>query len=196
MQMRSVVGRKSAEGWRLIRRLPHDGMSTLDRACEAPYSTISRVRDRTVAMVAKTADRFGLAELASDILIPLRKMRNVSPPEMAKRMGLSPRAYNDFENGRTKLLVERVMLFAEILRLDHVAILTAFHYRKPRIAHVFAHNKFMLVQTSAVDELDDETQDAVAAVDPLTTLDAHLQFYAQLAEHGRAQIRTADGRRS
>lgn len=147
-------------------------------------------------MVAKTADRFGLAELAPEILIPLRKMRNVPPPEMAKRMGLSPRAYNDFENGRTKLLVERVLLFAEILRLDHDAILAAFQYRKPRIALVFAQNKFMLVQTSAVDELDDETLDAIAAVDPLTTLDAHLQFYAQLAEHGRAQIRAARGKRS
>lgn len=146
-------------------------------------------------MVAKTADIFGLAELAPEILIPLRKMRNVPPPEMAKRMGISPRAYNDFENGRTKLLVERVMLFAEILRLDYVAILAAFHYRKPRLAHVFAQNKFMLVQTNAVDEFDDEMQDAIAAVDPLTTLDAHMQFYAQLAEHGRAQILAAEGRR-
>lgn len=147
-------------------------------------------------MVAQTADLFGLAELSTAILVPLRKMRNIPPPEMAARMGLSPRAYNDFENGRTKLLVERVMLFAEILRLDYVAILSAFHYRKPRLAHVLAQNKFMLVQTSAVDELDDDTLDAIAAVDPLTTLDAHLQFYAQLAEHGRAQLRVAEGRRS
>lgn len=145
-------------------------------------------------MVAKTAERFGLAELAPKILIPLRKMRHVPPPEMARRMGLSARAYNDFENGRTKLQVERVLLFAEILRLDPDAILAAFQYRKPRIAHVFAQNKFLLVQTSAVDELDDETLDAIAAVDPLTNLDAHLQFYAQLAEHGRAQMRAAGDR--
>jgi hypothetical protein len=104
--------------------------------------------------------------------------------------------YQDFENGRTGLLVERVQLFAEILELDHFAILAAFHLKKPRIALAFAQNKFMLIQASAVDEFDEEMQDAIAAVDPLTVLDAHVQFYVQLAEHGRAQMRAAGGKRS
>ena len=75
-----------------------------------------------------------------------------------------------------------------------LAILAAFHLRNPRIAHAFAQNKFMLVQASAVDELSDETQDAIAAVDPLTVLDAHLQFYGQLADVGRAQLQAAQGK--
>ncbi len=54
----------------------------------------------------------------------------------------------------------------------------------------------MLAQTSAVDELDDATRSAVAAVDTLTALDAHIQFYKQLAEYGRAQLRAAEGRRN
>ena len=148
-------------------------------------------------MVAKRphADEFGYAELAPLILQPLRMMRGVSPPEMAERMNLSTRAYQDFEKGRTALFLERVRLFAEILKLDHCAILTAFQLHKPRIAHVFAHNKFMLVQASAVDEFDEEMQDAIAAVDPLTVLDAHMQFYEQLAKLGRDQIRAANGER-
>lgn len=145
-------------------------------------------------MVAEGADRPSHTELAPKILIPLRKMRAVSPPDMAKRMGLSLRAYNDFENGRTKLLFERVLRFAAILRLDHHAILTAFEYARPRIAHVFAQNKFMLIQASAIDEFSDEMLEAIGAVDPLTTLDGNLKFYAQLAEHGRAQLRAASPR--
>lgn len=137
-----------------------------------------------------------LAALAPQILTPLRKMRDVPPPEMAAMMGMSTRAYQDFEKGRTGLLLDRVLLFAKILRLDHEAIFAAFHLGKPRIAHVFAHNKFMLVQASAVDEFDEETQDAIAAVDPLTMLDAHIQFYEQVARHGRDQLRAAEGRRS
>jgi transcriptional regulator with XRE-family HTH domain len=148
-------------------------------------------------MVAKRPhpDEFGFAELAPLILKPLRTMRGVSPPEMADRMEISTRAYQDFEKGRTALFLDRVRQFAEILKLDHYAILAAFHLRKPRIAHVFAHNKFMLVQASAVDEFDEEMQDAIAAVDPLTVLDAHMQFYEQLAKLGREQIRTANGER-
>lgn len=148
-------------------------------------------------MVARDPrDRPSFGELAPQILKPLRKMRDVSTPDMAAMMGLSTRAYQDFENGRTGLLLDRIRLFADILKLDQFAILAAFHLGKPRIAHVFAHNKFMLIQASAVDEFDEETQDAIAAVDPLTMLDAHIQFYAQVAEHGRAQLRAADGRRT
>ncbi len=102
----------------------------------------------------------------------------------------------DFEKGRTALFLDQVRQFAEILKLDHYAILAAFHLRKPRIAHIFAHNKFILIQASAVDELDEEMQDAIAAVDPLTVLGAHIQFYQQLARLGREQIRAANGERS
>jgi transcriptional regulator with XRE-family HTH domain len=146
-------------------------------------------------MVAKGLDEVGLAELAPLILKPLRKMRGVRSPEMAERMGISARAYQDFENGRTSLLLVRVREFADILKLDHFAILAAFHLGKPRIAHAFANNKFMLIQASAVDEFDESVQDAIAAVDPLTVLDAHMQLYEQLAELGRAQLRAARGDR-
>jgi len=148
-------------------------------------------------MVAKDPRNLrGFEQLAPQILKPLRKMRDVSTPDMAAEMGLSTRAYQDFENGRTSLLLDRLRQFADILKLDHFAILAAFFLGKPRIAQVFAHNKFMLIQASAVDEFDDETLDAIAAVDPLTMLDAHIQFYAQVAEHGRAQRRAAEGRRT
>lgn len=145
-------------------------------------------------MVAKTPDRFGLAALAPLIFRPLRKMRNVSTLEMATRMGISERTYRDFENGTTNLQVERILEFAEILRLDQSAIMAAIFLRKPQIAHDFALNKFMLVQASAVDELDTETRRAIAAVDSLTVLDAHLQFFAQLAEYGRLQLQAGDGK--
>jgi hypothetical protein len=146
-------------------------------------------------MVAKDPEDLGYAELAPLILKPLRKMRDVRPPAMALRMGISTRAYQDFEAGRTGLLVERVRKFAEILKLDHYAILAAFFLGKPQIAHLFAQNKLMLIQASAVDEMDEGALEAIAAVDPLTVLDAHLQFYRQLAEHGREQLRAANGRR-
>ena len=74
----------------------------LDRLSCAPCLHVkSRVSDEVKAMVEKDPDRLGLAELAPLILKPLRKMRGVPPPEMALRMGMSTRAYRDFENGRT-----------------------------------------------------------------------------------------------
>lgn len=145
-------------------------------------------------MVAKAPDRFGLAELAPLVLKPLRKMRNVSTFEMATRMGLSERGYRDLENGTTNLLLERIFEIAEILKLDAPSIVGAFLLRRPEIAHDFAYNKLMLAQASAIAELNDETRTAVAAVDTLTALDAHVQFYKQLAEYGRAQLRAAEGK--
>lgn len=146
-------------------------------------------------MVAKDPELFGIAELSPQILKPLRTMRNVPPPEMARRMGVSTRTYQEFENGAPALFFQRLLQFCEILRVDVQAIVAAFVLRKPNLAHVFAQNKLMLVQASAVDELDEETREAIAAVDPLTVLDAHMQFYHQLAELGRAQLRAAGGRR-
>lgn len=145
-------------------------------------------------MVAKDPDHHVFAELAPLILKPLRKLRGIRPPVMAQRMGISTRAYQDFENGTTGLLLPRIARFAEILEVDQNAIVAAFLLRKPRIAHVFAQNKFMLIQSSAVDEFDEPMQDAVAAVDPLTVLDAHMQLYDQLAELGRTQIRAMRGK--
>lgn len=103
--------------------------------------------------------------------------------------------YQDFEKGRTGLRLDRLLLFADILQLDHQAIMTAFQLRRPRIALAFAHNKALLIQASAIDECDDEALDAIAAVDPLSVLDSHIHLYGQLADRGRAQLRAAWGRR-
>lgn len=193
---RTAFGNLSAAAARMIRQGPRVPVVALDPGRRAPYSTSSRVDVWIIVMVA-TDPRGSLnfAELAPQILTPLRRLRDVAPPEMAAMMGMSTRAYQDFEKGRTGLLLDRIRLFAEILKLDQFAILAAFFLGKPGLALAFAHNKFMLIQASAVDEFDEETQQAIAAVDPLTMLDAHIQFYAQVAEHGRRQLQAADGRR-
>lgn len=146
-------------------------------------------------MVAKVPELADVADVAPRILKPLRTMRNMSPPDMARQMGMSTRTYQEFENGAPALFFQRLLQFADILRVDVQAIVAAFLFRKPGLAHVFAQNKLMLIQASAIDELDQETRDALAAVDPLTILDAHTQFYLQLADVGRAQLRTGQAPR-
>ena len=82
---------------------------------------------------------------------------------------------------------------AEILEVDQNAIVAAFLLRELQIAHAFAHNKFMLIQSSAMDEYDEAMLQALAAVDPPTALDARMQLHQQLAELGRSQIATSRG---
>jgi transcriptional regulator with XRE-family HTH domain len=102
-------------------------------------------------MVANDCDElFGFARLAPAILRSLRRMRGVSSPKMADRMHLPPRAYQDFENGRTGLLLPRICLFAKLLKMDQGAVFTAFILDKPQIALKFAQNKFQLIQASAL----------------------------------------------
>lgn len=145
-------------------------------------------------MAAKERDRSALRSLTPKVLRPLRKASGRPAASIAEAMGLTPRAYQDFESGRTALRVERVLQFAEILDVDAFAILAALFLGKPRIALAFAGSKFLLIQATVVGEFDETTQDAMAAVDPLTMLEAHTQFYRQLTAHGLQQLE-ASGRR-
>lgn len=128
-------------------------------------------------------DRPDLLALAPPTLKSLRRLRGVRPPAMAAQMDMSLRAFENFENGRGRLNVERIHQFATLLGADPHAVLAAFEIRSPEFALRCANNKLMSILMLAIHDFDAKAQDAIVGLDPLFLMQAFSAFFDQLAEH-------------
>lgn len=117
----------------------------------------------------------------------LRRLRNVRSPEMAERLHLSLRAYENFENGKGRLNVERILRVAVLLKADPYAILAALEIDSPEFAQRTANNKLMSILMLALRDFDSKAQDAIVGLDPLFLMKAFSSFFDQLAEHAAEQ---------
>lgn len=117
----------------------------------------------------------------------LRRLRNVRTPEIAKQLHLSLRAYENFENGKGRLNVERIMRIATLLKADPYGILAALEMGSPEFAQRTANNKLMSILMLALKDFDSKAQDAIVGLDPLFLMKAFNAFFDQLAEHAAEQ---------
>lgn len=141
-------------------------------------------------MVARSPeDRPDLAALAPQALKGLRRLRGVRPPQMARDMRMSLRAYEHFENGKGRLNVERVHEFAALLNADPFAILAALEIHSPGFALRCANNKMMMIFMMALEAFDARAQDAILHLDPLTLMESFTQLFDVLAAKAQEQAR-------
>lgn len=117
----------------------------------------------------------------------LRRLRNVRSPDMAGRLHMSVRAYENFENGRGRLNLERLLKAATLLQADPYATLTALDMGSPDFARRCADNKLMSILMLALRDFDAKAQDAIVGLDPLFLMKAFSAFFDQLAEHAAEQ---------
>ena len=134
-------------------------------------------------------DRPNLKALAPPAFKGLRRLRNAHPPQMARDLDLSLRAFEHFENGKGKLNVDRVHAFATLLNVDPFAILAAFEIRSPAFALRSADNKFMMIFMTALQEFDANAQDAIGHLDPLTLMNAFTRLFEDLTAKAHEQER-------
>jgi len=106
---------------------------------------------------------------------------------MAERLHLSIRAYENFENGKGRLNVERLLRVATLLDADPYATLTALDVGSPEFAQRCANNKLMSILMLALRDFDRKAQDAIVGLDPLFLMKAFSAFFDQLAEHAAEQ---------
>lgn len=141
-------------------------------------------------MVARRPDdRPDLAALAPHALKGVRRLRGVRPPQMARDMGMSLRAYEHFENGKGRLNVDRVHEFAALLNADPFAILAALEIHSPGFALRCANNKMMMIFMMALEAFDARAQDAILHLDPLTLMESFTQLFDDLAAKAEEQAR-------
>lgn len=176
--VRSPIAPKSERhtGSDLIKSLPPSN-STYTGICNGGFTMVAR-RSRS-----QTAWRANMAAT----LKGLRRLRNVRSPEMAARLHLSLRAYENFENGRGRLNVERIVRVATLLKADPYAILTALEIESPEFAQRTANNKLISILMLAIRDFDSKAQDAIVGLDPLFLMKAFSSFFDQLAEHAAEQ---------
>ena len=75
----------------------------------------------------------------------IRKARGLSTARAAALMGMDRRNYANFETGRGRLNVERVLQFAKVTDSDPWAILASVLMGSPDLARNAADNKFVTV---------------------------------------------------
>ncbi len=79
--------------------------------------------------------------LLSRILKMLRQERNLRSADVAARMGISPRTYQDFENGRRGYDFNKVRLFSKATNTDANAIHLGVQYNWPELPLLLMDNK-------------------------------------------------------
>lgn len=139
-------------------------------------------------MVAKGPHaRPDLRVVAPPALKGLRRLRDVKPLDMANALGMSRRAFENFENGKSRINVERIHRFAALLNADPHAILAAFEIGSPDFALRCANNKFMMVFMLALEDFDAQAQDSIVGLDSLDLMRAFKTFFDSLLVKAREQ---------
>jgi transcriptional regulator with XRE-family HTH domain len=105
----------------------------------------------------------------------IRRYRGLSTAEAADLMGMDRRNYANFEAGKGRLNVARVLQFAQVTDSDAWAILAGVLIGSPRLALTAADNKMALVLFILLGEFESELGEAVREVD---TADAVSAFRA------------------
>lgn len=72
-------------------------------------------------------------------------MRGKSMQDMAKALGVGHRTYEDFEAGRGRLNIERILAFAAVTDSDAMAILIAAIHDAPDLALRSANNRLTTI---------------------------------------------------
>jgi transcriptional regulator with XRE-family HTH domain len=95
----------------------------------------------------------------------IRKTRGLSAAQVAERMGMDRRNYTNFESGRGRLNLARVVGFAEVTDSDAWAILAAVVLGAPRLALGAADNKAMLAFFLLLGEFEESFGENIRLLD-------------------------------
>lgn len=139
-------------------------------------------------MVAKGPnERPDLRVVAPPALKGLRRLRGLKPLDMARALGMSRRAFENFENGKGRINVERIHRFAALLGADPFAILAAFEIGSPDFALRCANNKLMMIFMLALEDFDAKAQDTIVGLDGLDLMKAFKAFFDGLVVKAQEQ---------
>ncbi len=84
------------------------------------------------------------ARLLSRTLREVKKERRMTSIEIALKMGVALRTYQDFEKGKGDFDLSKIRRFAKATRSDAIGIVLAVMYGNPRIAIITMRSKFLM----------------------------------------------------
>lgn len=84
------------------------------------------------------------ARLLSRTLKEIKKERRMTSIEIALKMGVAVRTYQDFEKGKGDFDLGKIRRFAKATRSDAIGIVLAVMYGNPRIAIITMRSKLLM----------------------------------------------------
>jgi transcriptional regulator with XRE-family HTH domain len=111
----------------------------------------------------------------------IRRTRQLSALDVARRMGLPRRSYAFFEAGSGRMNVERIMTFARATDSDPYAIIASVMIGAPELAVRTADNKLMTAFTILLQEFNAEVGDDVGRLETRAAISAFSDAFKALA---------------
>jgi transcriptional regulator with XRE-family HTH domain len=124
----------------------------------------------------------------------IRKARGLSAAQVAGRMGMDRRNYGNFEAGRGRLNVERILLFAQATDSDGWAIMASALVGARGLALGAADNKLLLAFFLLLGEFDERVGASMRLLDTAEVVTAfNAAFSALEAAIAERQSRFPEG---
>lgn len=132
------------------------------------------------------------ARQLSQILRMLRKERRMTVAEVASRMGIAVRTYQDFEAGRGGLDLSKIRLFALAIGVDAISVLLALMFNDPDFARQTMNNKLPTTGWIWLQELRDKVGEQLNVVPPALLLEGFRRLSEDIEAYLRKRADTAE----
>jgi len=110
------------------------------------------------------------SRLLSRTLKEIKQERRMTSIEVAARMGVALRTYQDFEKGKGDFDLWKIRRFAKATRSDAIGIVLAVMYGNPKIAIVVMRSKFLMTGWLGFMELWRTLGDRIHLIPPAQVL--------------------------
>jgi len=110
----------------------------------------------------------------------IRRSRGLSSAELAALMQMDRRNYANFEAGKGRLNVARILKFAEVTDSDPWAILAGALMGAPRLARGAADNKMVTLFVILLAEFEGQFGDAIRTLDTSEAVSAFREAFRAL----------------
>ena len=125
-------------------------------------------------------DRQSQKDVLKAALRSIRQKRRLRTVDIADRMNMPLRSFEHFEAGAGRVNLEHVHRFARATDSDAHALIACLALGSPAFALRCADNKLMTILMVALQELDRDHGDAIAALDVRTLVSAFTHVFDQL----------------
>lgn len=114
------------------------------------------------------------------IVKTLRKERRMTVAEVAEKMGVAPRTYQDFEAGKGELDLNKIRLFATAARNDAIGNVLALTFEDPELALQTMDNKLLSTFWIAFKEFRQRVGARLRLVPPALLLAAFRRAFEEI----------------
>lgn len=119
--------------------------------------------------------------IVSAALRGIRRKRGLTATEVAKRMGMARRTFEEFEGGRGPITHDRIFAFADATDSDPFALLLCPTFKHPTFAVDCADTKFMMIFMMHLEEFVDREGGDIVFLEPPTLIGGAERLFKDLS---------------